>query len=161
MENEGTNIKFYKSYKFWIKIIITVGIIIWIAWKFVYSPYLVKLSSSEAKLYEALKETEDIQSLQDLNAETTVKIFLHAIKKEDWNIAPLFYVNDDGTLNNSFGPETPTPKMLKSYARKFRGIKGDFVHVGDGEGYIQLHGIETLSLERIDKVWHIDALNLQ
>ena len=156
--------KYFKSIKFWIGILFVGGILVWISWNFVYSPYLGGLSSSETRLYLTLKETEHIQSLQNLNAETTVKLYLHSIKKEDWNISPLFYVNGDGTLNNAFGTEMPTPSKLKGYVEKFRGVKGSLVQAGGKNasvGYIDISGNQVLSLKRKEDVWYINGMLVQ
>jgi hypothetical protein len=150
-------LKFFTSLNFWIGILV-----IWISWNYLYSPYLGSLSSSETKLYQRLKKTDDIQSLENLNAETTVKLFLHSIKEEDWNIVSLFYINGDGTINTAFGPEKPSPDKLKGYLKEFKGIKGSFVQEGGKEvnvGYIELGGTyQVVSLIRNGNVWYIDGM---
>lgn len=151
----------YASFKIGVGIIIVVLVLV--GNFFFSSRYLNELSASEDDLYQKLKKTEDMRTLQGIKPETTVKLFLHSIKEEDHNTIPLFYVNGDGTINTSFGPEKTNPTMLKEYLEKFKGID-DSVSVfqeSDKEnrgGFIEFKDDSTISLEYKDNIWYIDGI---
>jgi len=152
------------SLKVTAKIVSIVILLIGLYYYFIYSPYLTGLSASENRLYQNLKTTGDMQSLQGIEAATAVKLFLYSIEKEDWNVSSLFYdINGDGTISTAFGPVTATPDVLKRYRWNFIGEKDSFQAVGKHHngGYIVLQDPKTVVLYRYEGVWYIYAFNEQ
>lgn len=127
--------------------------------QFFSSPYLSSLTKKENQLYRQLMLNQDVNILKKEKPETILRLYLHAIKINDYETS--YYFLNPISTKEQYLKEMQNSDTDQFLFKKFRFVNSKFIYTSKDSGYIKVDKNNEFLMFKRDGIWKIEEIPFQ